>query len=201
MGGPPPTWGAGLLYRMLRSRQPHLMPPKMLTISFPRISHPGVLYQECLGYQQERRQALSAEPLADEVRAAHTLAAVDRGEAAAFAVERIGAPRVNLVVALAFPNLVVEDLDELQVTVDGGMAPGTGMVDDVQIRADGHPGLARVGWLAVPRSVGLDGERGPAAQPAQVPERVVSAPVPGEGLLEPDGGVGRNALIQRIGSA
>ena len=74
-----------------------------------RISHPGVLYQECLGYQQERRQALSAEPLADKVREAHTLATVDRSEAAAFAVERIGASRVDLVVAWAFPNLVVED--------------------------------------------------------------------------------------------
>src|SRR3984957_6543454 len=28
----------GFSYRMLRSRQPHLMPPKMLTISFPAVS-------------------------------------------------------------------------------------------------------------------------------------------------------------------
>ena len=55
-----------------------------------RISHPGVLYQERLGYQQDWRQVLPAEPLADKVREAHTLATVDRSEAAAFAVEQIG---------------------------------------------------------------------------------------------------------------
>ena len=97
-----------------------------------RVFRPGVLGQERLGYEQVRRQVPPPEPLADEVGEADALVAVDRGEAAAFAVERVGAVGVHEVVAQARAYLVVDHLDELQVAVDGGIArAAAGMVDDI----------------------------------------------------------------------
>ena len=61
------------------------------------------------------------EPLADKIGKADALVTIDRGEPAPFAIEGVSAPSVDLVIAQARAYLVVEDLDELQVAVDGGM--------------------------------------------------------------------------------
>src|SRR5215467_8969160 len=157
-----------------------------------RVLDAGVLCKEHLGSEDSWPQ-VTARALAHMrvVVEAGALVAVNGGDPATRAIERVGCCAVNNTEAVTPQNL-----NELQVAVHG-MMPAAGLVHQVKVVAVVHdPGAA-----ADLDAIRLDQEPRPSWQATPVSECVVLAPRLRERLGELDHGVGGNALVDGVGGA